>query len=194
MSEQLQTWRGDFGRAYTRRNNVDWRTRTTGFHNILKACDIYSILEVGCNRGHNLQALRTLYPHAVIRGVEPQRYARKLAQQTGLDVRNGTIYDTRYATRQFDLTLACGVLTHIPPDMLDVAINELARVSNRYILNIDYPADTEHEVEYRGRPALLWKRDYTTAFLDALPELKLVRSGGLDEHFDNSGFWLWEKP
>lgn len=194
MSAQLHEWRGRFGRAYTRRNIVDWRDRFVGFYEMTGHLGLNSILEVGCNRGHNLHALQAVYPHATVRGIEPQRYARRLARRDGLQVDVGDVYDTRHATNAFDLVVTCGVLVHVPPVRRQEALRELARVSRRFLLTIDYFAHTDAPVAYRGKRDMLWKADYGAHYLNAVPGLTVVRTGDLDENFDRSRYWLLQKP
>lgn len=184
MSAQLSEWRGRFGRAYTKRNIVDWRTRVPGFYEMAGHLGLSSILEVGCNRGHNLRALQAVYPHATLRGVEPQRYARHLAQASGLDVVKGDIYEIPGVA---DLVFTCGVLTHVPPGSLQRALHELAVASNRWVLAIEYHGDGE-QLTYRGKTEMLWRRDYE------IPGWNIARTGDLDETFDNSRYWLFERP
>ena len=57
MTHQLGVWKGEFGKAYTDRNVIDWHTRFPAFQQMLDGLPIKRVLEVGCNRGHNLAAL-----------------------------------------------------------------------------------------------------------------------------------------
>jgi len=60
MAYQLEVWEGEFGKAYTDRNVIDWRTRLPAFQQMLGGLPIKRVLEVGCNRGHNLVCLAEL--------------------------------------------------------------------------------------------------------------------------------------
>lgn len=150
------------------------------------------ILEVGCNRGHNLRALRHLGYDA--RGVEPQSYARRIAQRQALDVRAGSAYTIPYPAESFDLVFTCGVLIHVPPDRLQEAMRNLAAASGRYILAVEYETagDTE-EVVYRGLGAMLWKRDYGAQYLASVPGLEFVATGEAPAGFERASYWLFEK-
>jgi len=55
---QLQAWKGDFGKAYTDRNVIDWQRRAPAFQKMFEGLALDRVLEVGCNRGHNLPAVR----------------------------------------------------------------------------------------------------------------------------------------
>lgn len=193
MSIQLDRWSGDFGRAYTDRNRVDPLTRVATLDRIIPR-DVNDVLEVGCNRGHNLVAIKHARPNVYTIGVEPSLYAREQAGAAGVPTVAGDIYAIPYETDGFDVVFTCGVLEHVPPDRLDDALAELHRVSARYLLAIEYHADQDESVEYRGHDDMLWKRDYGAHWARLFPELELLSSGDLGEEFDRARYWLLEKP
>jgi len=197
-NKQVDIWRGNFGSEYTDRNVVDWRTRVGVFRRLLSGLDIRSALEIGANRGHNLVALRdVLGEGSIVAGIEPQAYARSIAVEASpdIDVREGTIYDVPFGSGAFDLVLTSGVLIHVPPADLDTALTEVHRVSRRYILAIEYFADEDTGVEYRGHADLLWKRDFGGHYQRLFPALSLVSTGDLTaaEGFDQARWWLFER-
>lgn len=198
MDKQLDEWRGDFGKAYTDRNVVDWRTRVGALQGILGGLEIMSVLEIGCNRGHNLAALRdVLGPACSVAGVEPQEYARSIAHQDFPDseVREGTVYSVPFEDATFDLVLTSGVLIHVPLDRLDTALSEVRRLSRRYVLAIEYFAEEETTIEYRGHDDLLWKRDFGAHYQRLFPALTLISTGDLtlEEGFDDARWWLFAR-
>ena len=75
------------------------------------------------------------------------------------------------------------------------ALNEIYRVCRRYILAIEYYADEETAIHYRGHDDMLWKRDFKKHYLMQFPDLSIVRSGywGHEDGFDRSHWWLFEK-
>lgn len=196
MSTQLQEWKGQFGREYTDRNVVDWASRAEGFDAIFESAPgpIGTVLEVGCNRGHNLEAIvEDRYPAVV--GVEPNPYARRIALDRGLIVLPGDAYALPFDDASFDLVFTSGVLIHVPPDRLEDAMAEIVRVSRRYVLAIEYYAETDTEVRYRDRDGLMWNRDYGAHYLSLQGGSghSIVRSGDLGPEFDGARFWLLEK-
>lgn len=198
MSEQLDEWSGEFGAAYTDRNPLDWRVRLPAITAMLDGLDIESALEVGCNRGHNLRTLvEILGEGSRVAGIDPNAYALELAARVhpSVQVGIGDAYALPFGEGEFDLVLTAGVLIHVPPAMLSSALNELYRVSRRYILSIEYYAEAEQEVAYRDRDAMLWKRPFDEVYRTAFPSLGLVRSGYVAEPdgFDRSHWWLFEK-
>jgi pseudaminic acid biosynthesis-associated methylase len=199
MTEQLDTWRGTFGREYTERNIVDWRSRLPAFREALESLRIDHVLEVGCNRGHNLVAISELCgPETRVVGVEPATYAARIARsETGLKrILLGQALALPFSDHVFDLVFTAGVLIHIPLSQLPSALAEIYRVSRRYILAVEYFAEKETVIAYRGHTDLLWKRNFKEHFESLFPHLHPVRSGhwNRSDGFDQTTWWLFEKP
>jgi pseudaminic acid biosynthesis-associated methylase len=197
MTRQLHQWESDFGKEYTERNVVEWQNRMPAFQKMLMGIDPSRLLEVGCNRGHNLIALSNFLHESEIIGVEPNPYAVKIAQSSSekITVIPGSIFDLPFSNEYFDLVFTSGVLIHIALDNLPRALSEVHRVSKKYILAIEYFAEKETVVEYRGRDNMLWKRNFLKHYQDQFPGLKLVREGywEADHHYLETSWWLMEK-
>jgi hypothetical protein len=86
------------------------------------------------------------------------------------------------------------VLIHVPQNSLHAAIRKLARVGGRFLLAVEYFAEEETPILYRGRTDLLWKRNFPDHFRKCLPGHGLVRSGywGSEDGFDRAHWWLLE--
>ncbi len=189
MSSQLDRWTGEFGREYTDRNQVDWRSRVDGFRQMLPD-DVVDVLEVGSNRGHNLLALKEALAVPVY-GIEPNEYARSFAWEKDLLVFDSTVYDLS-DRRTYDLVFTSGVLIHVPPDRLDEALWNIYQVSGRYILAIEYDGDDE-AIDYRGHTDMLWKRNIGAHYTRLFPDLQLVDVGVAPAGFEEATFWLLKK-
>ena len=93
---QLDRWKSEWGDDYTDRNLLTAEDQLPLFRKILFNLEpeLNSILEVGCGAGHNLDALKMLFKHAVTFGVEPNKKAAKIAVCRGLILTsNQTAYD-----------------------------------------------------------------------------------------------------
>jgi len=209
MTRQLEAWQGEFGTAYTERNVIDWRIRLPAFRQMLEGLPIRRVLEVGCNRGHNLLALAEIVgqvpersgvdSHATseIVGIDPNRHALEAARATSPFVAalQGHALELPFKDGYFDLAFTAGVLIHIPVTDLPLALTEICRVSRRYVLAIEYFAEEETVIPYRCHTDLLWKRNFLGHFRTHCPELALSRSGywGPESGFDRTHWWLLEK-
>jgi len=191
---QLETWKGDFGDAYTARQPDSTADREVMWRRVLRSVQPKpkSVLEVGANRGLNLKA----WPYGGrLCGLEPNETAASLLQESGFGVVEGSAVSIAADKESFDLVFTCGVLIHIPPVELFRACREIHWVSKRHILAIEYFAAEPEEKEYRGQGGMLWKRDFGSFWMDNF-DLMPVDSGFFWKRttgLDNLTWWLFEK-
>jgi pseudaminic acid biosynthesis-associated methylase len=134
------------------------------------------ILEVGCNLGNQLVLLQNL-GYTNLYGVEVQEYALEAARARTRNLHLALVsaFDLPYEDGYFDLIFTAGVLIHISPQDLPVAMDEIHRCSREYLMGSEYYAPSVTEVKYRNRDALLWKMDYARQYLTRFPGLELIR-------------------
>jgi pseudaminic acid biosynthesis-associated methylase len=189
-------WRGDFGLSYTERNKVNWRKRVPFFLDMLHlAKNPRSILEVGCNSGANLKALRAIVGDEFpLHGVDINQKAIQEAASAGLAIDDCSVFDLQKVfLSKFDLTLTVGVLIHIAPADLERAMQSIIAASQNYVLAVEYAADEETEIEYRGHAERLWKRPFGQLYVDL--GLKMVAEGEAPaDAFDRCNFWILKRP
>ncbi|MCW5803160.1 MAG: methyltransferase domain-containing protein [Deltaproteobacteria bacterium] len=195
-TNQLDLWRSDFGRDYTDRNDREKPERVTSWRRLLDGIAPYRVLEVGCNVGWNLEYLRRLGVRG-LHGIEPQAYAveRARARCDEFDVVQGTAFELPFGDGFFDLAFTSGVLIHISPSTIGAALDEIYRVSRRWIVAIEYDHPTETEVSYRGHAGALWKRDHGALWRTRHPDLREVRTIPLGDAdgYDDCTAHLFEK-
>lgn len=189
QTPQTSQWKGDFGRAYTDRNTLDrreldslYRTNYGITRNQLNASFLEKIprdvriLEVGCNCGNQLRVLQEM-GFASLSGAEVQSYALESARARtqGIQLVQGSALDLPYEDGSFDLVFTSGVLIHISPADLPVALDEIHRCAKTWVWGLEYYASEVTQVNYRGHDDLLWKMDYVKRYLDRFDDLELVR-------------------
>ena len=84
---QERFWRGEFGDAYSQRNAAEALVRANYalFADILgSAPGVRSIVELGCNIGNNLQALKRLNPEFQLSGFEINAQAAEQVLSLGI--------------------------------------------------------------------------------------------------------------
>lgn len=197
-TEQIRTWSGDFGREYTDRNTftpaqVDELyqrnygiTRSEINRRFLESIPRDArILEVGCNVGNQLLMLQSM-GFTNLYGIEIQDYALERAQERlpSAILKQASALAIPYADRFFDLVFTSGVLIHIAPADLPVALSEIHRCAKHWVWGFEYYAPQMTEVAYRGHNALLWKTDYARLYREQFPGLQLVREDRL-RYLDN---------
>jgi len=194
MTRQLEIWSGEFGEQYTDRNQVDWHRRVPFFRSMIEGLTLSRVLEVGCNRGHNLVSLREILGQgAELIGVEPCSHAREIARASGVDARAADAFGLPFPDGYFDLVFTVGVLIHVALEDLPRAMREVYRCSRRYVLAVEYFSEEETNIPYRGHQNLLWKRNFLRHYQTLFPDLTLVRQGYFEE-WDRSTWWHLEKP
>ena len=204
--KQLDAWRGDFGNDYASRNQVTQQAieqRRRAFVHIFDhfkdASAPVSILEAGCNVGINIHALKQV-TDAMLHVVEPNQSALEVLVRSGgvpeSHAHQASLQALPFADNEIDLVFTSGVLIHVPEDALESALAEIYRVSQRYILTLEYFSPHSHAVSYHGHNDLLFKRDYGGLFLDAFPNLEPVANGFFWKRttgLDDLNWWLFRK-
>jgi pseudaminic acid biosynthesis-associated methylase len=164
---------------------------------MLEGTEPGSILELGSNRGHNLMLLSNLYAGAQVVGLEPNMKALRIAQQSSrtMEIIRGNALAIPFGQRRFDLVITANMLIHVALENLAAVLEEIHRVSRKYILSIEYFAEEETVIHYRGHDDLLWKRNFPEHYRSRFPTLRLLKCGywDSDNGFDRSHWWLWEK-
>ena len=189
---QEQFWRGGFGDDYVRRCGiVNWRARVPFWRQIIDITKPRSILEVGCNAGLNLRAIRHVAPEVNLCGCDINQTALEAAADDGHVVAEASIFDLGNAWwEKFDLVFTGGVLIHVGSEDIERAMRCIIAASKRYVLAVEYADEKEVEVQYRGHSERLWRRPFGQMYADL--GLKLVAEGDA-EGFDRCNWWLCER-
>ena len=206
-SKQVELWSSEFGAEYAKRNaNTitregqqrlmrDWGRMLD--HAVTPAPQ--SVLEVGCNIGRNLVALKNFISeiHAVDPNAEAIKVVKNNPDLADVKANVGHGLDLAYDNQSIDLVFTSGVLIHVSPDDLGKVVDEVYRVSKRYILCVEYFSHQPTEVNYHGKEGYLFKRDFGGFYLNRFPDLRVLDYGFLWQPLDssdNSNWWLFAKP
>lgn len=186
-------WAGAFGDDYGKRNVVDPNSRLDFWRSAMEFCQPTTVLEVGANRGHNLIAIQTVSPGTDVCGIDINASAANEARSNGIAVDVGSALElaSRYGHKSKDMVLTAGLLIHIPPADLQRVMQQIVDVSSKYILAVEYYAEAETEVEYRGHAGKLWKRNFGRLYQDMGCTL---HSEGVAGGFDACSYWLLTVP
>lgn len=194
MNEQSNFWAGPFGDAYTNRNQVPLDVRRPFWRDMMHRMQPDTVLEIGCNRGHNLKLISEFRPYAHLYGVDVNTSALDEAAELGVadDLRCLSAQDIGmlFEENSIDLVFSAGVLIHIPPADIKSVIRAMADASGQYVLAIEYEDVEEAEVNYRGHANKLWRRPYGD--LMHAEGISIIDSGPAIG-FDQCTYWLGEK-
>jgi len=200
-TEQEEFWSGEFGNSYSERNasEGDRIAKQIMFSQMIRNVPrIQSVVELGCNIGLNLKALKTINSNFEVAGYEINKNAVIKAKE----MKVGEIFEESVITKivspkKYDLSFTSGVLIHINPDELGMVYDNLFNLSKKYILISEYYNPTPIVVEYRGHAGKLFKRDFAGEMIDRF-DLKLMDYGFFyhrDNYFSfgDSNWFLLEK-
>src|SRR5690348_4961488 len=149
---QAQVWQGEFGRAYTDRNNLGpneldalWNANygisRSAINRMFLAGipESASFLEVGCNVGNQLLLLQA-QGYTELTGIELQSYALAGARSRLKNVvlKQGSALALPFEDGAFDVVFTSGVLIHIAPEDLAQAMSEIHRCARHYIWGAEY--------------------------------------------------------
>lgn len=200
-TEQERFWAGSFGDEYLKRNQGEAiiASNVALFSQILRAAPgITSIVELGCNIGLNLRALKRMKSSFELSAYEINPNAAAEARAAGVaTITEGTILDELSTETPYDLSFTKGVLIHINPEELTKVYDNLYRLSRRYIMVCEYYNPSPVTVNYRGNEDRLFKRDFAGELIERY-KLKLVDYGFVyhrDNYFpqDDVTWFLMEK-
>jgi pseudaminic acid biosynthesis-associated methylase len=193
ISAQEQFWSSEFGDQYVLRNQISHLPRIPFWRSVIEQTEAKWICEIGCNIGTNLKALRDVEPDTILHGIDVNEKALLEAQEEGIHAvslpaaRVGEAYPMA-----FDLTFTAGVLIHIGPDQISEVMDSIIAASRRWVLAVEYAAEWDEEVLYRGHTERLWRRPFGKMYESR--GLTVVHEGPAPQPaFDNCYFWLMER-
>jgi len=208
---QIHAWRGNFGRQYTDRNDYspaaldEFYQQTYGIARrhlnelfLQRVPKRARILEVGCNMGTQLLILQEM-GFTNLHGIEIQSYALEKARLRlpGVRLLQASALAIPYPDAYFDLVFTSGVLIHIAPNDLSVAMYEIHRCAKQWIWGFEYYAPEITAINYRGQENLLWKADYSRMYVDCFADLEKEKGQRLyyrQNANEDSMFLLRRKP
>ena len=198
-SELEDLWSGDFGDAYVSRNHVHVDRRAAFWAGISERFPSERVLELGPAHGENLRHLLPGRRPEDLWGVDINQAALGALRDEvpGANAVWGTVRELPFRDRWFDLTFTVCLLIHIPTATLPLAMAEIVRTSNRWIISGEYHADEPDDIGYRGQPGVLVKRNFGALYQELFPELILREEGFLtqEEHgFDRVTYQVFERP
>jgi len=189
-------WSGEFGDAYTERNEAAGEGRRRFWRTMLDEFPAACVLEVGCNLGANLRWIASEGASGAVWGVDINLHALRQLRRAVPVVRPvaAAALGLPFGDRAFDLVFTVGVLIHQPPDALPAVMAEIVRCSRRFVLCGEYYAAEPTEVPYRGQTGALFKRDYGGLYQELFPRLALRKQAFLSraDGWDDVTFWMFE--
>ncbi len=140
---------------------------------------VQNVLEVGCNSGNDLK----LFPQEFdVYGIDPNESAVRKASQNlpNFKFKVGSIVELPFENSSFDFVFTRSTLNHIDNSDMEKSVNELFRVSRKYILNVEYFSDNESQIQ--DGYISTWGRNMYKRWLDF--KVKIISNVDMHEEID----------
>lgn len=164
----------------------------------LKGYQFNNLIDLGCNTGPNLKALKEAGIIGELSGIdineEAIAYGKKQFEQSGYDIHleARSLYDIDI-TKKFDVVIATAVLQHIPPDAINQVLNSIFKIVKKRMILIDLHTFRplaedikKHNKKYWDR----WARDWWETLATYIPKEKVTISelpcGGAANIYDSN--------
>ncbi|KPA15161.1 Methyltransferase type 11 domain protein [Candidatus Magnetomorum sp. HK-1] len=156
--------------------NTGFEEREIFFQNMLvdhlKELPFDSIFEAGCGFGWNVKKIKQMFPDKRVGGVDfslPQlKNSETYLKGMDINLTQGDILNIPLEDNEFDIGFSMGVFLNIHSINIDKAVNEMIRVSKKYIIHIEYDEDntTEKLREHRVPKTNIISHNYRKIYED----------------------------
>jgi len=153
----------DYWNKYTDDNESKYNEEFSKFiRDLATSLRANNVLEVGCNSGNDLRSFPKDFD---VHGVDLNDHALDIAKKKlpSFKFQNGSIIDLPYEESSIDFVFTHYVLNYISENEIDKAINELYRVSKKYILNCELYDENESPLDSNSKA---WKRNVYKRWLN----------------------------
>ena len=152
--------------------------------------EINSICDVGCGAGENLEFLEDYFKKNKLEcyGIEPSLNAVKLLKKKytkfNLFFKKNSIHNIDFPNEKFDLVFCWSVLHWIDRDLYLQSLGEMIRVSNKYLLIMDFGPKIDHKNIYKHKKGInTYKTDFDV----------ILNNSGILEKLYQTYFYFDEK-
>jgi len=143
---------------YTDQNEKSEENPSSFIYHAVLTLGAKNVLEAGCNIGNNLKDFPRYFN---VEGFDMNEYAINKCKKRYPDFKFnvGSITKIPCPDSSFDVVFTRTVLIHIPPNEMKQAMDELMRVSKKWIFNIEFFGENEDMINWKRGSDLLWYRN-----------------------------------
>ena len=194
FNKSIDFWIGDFGKKYMKKYTFDeTHKRQIYIEKILQyTLDINSILEIGCNVGINIKAIKNIGDYELY-GIEPFKDALDICIKNNLlDLDKAFCTNTSnmkmFKDNQIDLVFTSMVLMYIPLPELKIATDNIVRISKKYILCCELSSNKK-ESTYIYENTNVYDRNWGDFYTKNYKNLELINYNKESQF----SWWLFKK-
>jgi len=134
--------------------------------NLATSMKAQSVLEIGCSTGNDLMGFAEDFK---VHGVDLNDKALDKARTKlgTFDFQKGSITDLSFEDSSFDLVFTHKVLNYLEDAEIPKAMNEMLRVSKKYIVNFEMYGENEDAIDDKSKYRNMYKRwhDYNVKII-----------------------------
>ena len=137
----------DYWNKYTENDESNYNQEFAKFiRDLATSLRCNSVLEVGCNSGNDLRLFSETFE---VQGIDPNENAIGKSKQKlpKFKFQKASVTEIPFSDSSIDFVFTHSVLNYVDDDEMPKAVNELFRVSKKYILNCELFDETENSIE-----------------------------------------------
>lgn len=148
---------------YTEKNNFCNEEMAKFIRDLATSLKVKNVLEVGCNTGNDLRGFSENFE---VYGVDANEYALERARENlpFFKFKKGLITKLPYDDASIDFVFTHKILNFVSDDDMPSAMNELYRISKKYILNLELFKENEGKSSEKEIP--FWYRNMFKRWLN----------------------------
>lgn len=138
----------------------------------LQTVEFSSFFEAGCGFGWNVERVRREFPATMVGGLDfswsQLMNSRNYLPDSRFALANGDACHMPFRDNAFDVGFSLGVFMNIHPDKIGIALQEMLRVSGKYVVHLEYDATntTKDLREKRAPKTNIVGHDYRKLYED----------------------------
>lgn len=137
----------EYWNQYTESSDSNYNEEMAKFiRDLATSLRVQNVLEVGCNCGNDLKLFSKDFD---VYGIDPNEFAIRKANQNlpYFKFKIGSITELPFEDSSFDFVFTRNVLNCIDDSNMEKSVNELFRVSRKYILNVESFLENESQLQ-----------------------------------------------
>lgn len=169
-----------FWNKYTEKNDSMYNEEFAKFiRDLAISLRSISVLEVGCNNGNDLRKFPEDFN---VHGIDLNDFALKKAKKNlpTFHFKKGSITEIPYEDSSFDFVFTHNVLNYIQDRDMEKALNELFRVSKRYIATCEFFKENEEKMKDQGVDK--WHRNIFNRWMNC--KVKIISNVDMHEEIE----------
>ncbi|MBM2852703.1 MAG: methyltransferase type 11 [Candidatus Nitrosotenuis sp.] len=169
----------EYWNQYTENSDSNYNEEMAKFiRDLAISLRVQNVLEAGCNSGNDLKLFSKDFD---VSGIDSNESAiRKASQNLPFKFKVSSVMELPFEDSSFDFVFTRNVLNYVDDSNMEKSVNELFRVSRKYILNVE--SFSENESQLQDVPIPMWGRNMYKRWRDF--KVKIISNVDMHEEID----------